>query len=292
MTAPGTGGRRTPGWPSAGTIVVGVIGDPIAHSLSPLLHNTAFEHLGLDWVSLGFRVLAGDGPAAVAAVRALGLAGLSVTMPHKVAVAELVDERTAIAQRLGAVNCVVNRNGRLVGTNTDGQGFVESLVRETGFDPAGKRCVVIGAGGAARAVVLALSDAGTSEIVVVARRPEAAAAAASLATRGRVGSARDAPEADLVVNATPVGMVGEGSGTQTPVVPAEALGQGQVVVDLVYEPAETEWMAGAARKGAVVLGGLGMLVHQAAAQLALWTGLDPPVPAMWEAASAARSGRA
>ena len=87
-------------------------------------------------------------------------------------------------------------------------------------------------------------------------------------------------------------MVGEGSGTQTPVVPAEALGQGQVVVDLVYEPAETEWMAGAARKGAVVLGGLGMLVHQAAAQLALWTGLDPPVPAMWEVASAARSGRA
>jgi shikimate dehydrogenase len=141
-------------------------------------------------------------------------------------------------------------------------------------------------------VVVALSDAGISEIVVGARRPEAAAAAASLAVRGRVGSARDAPEADLVVNATPVGMAGEGSGIQIPVVPAEVLGRGQVVVDLIYEPAETEWMAGAANRGAVVLGGLGMLVHQAAAQLALWTGLDPPVVAMWEAASSAQSARA
>jgi shikimate dehydrogenase len=153
--------------------------------------------------------------------------------------------------------------------------------------------VVIGAGGAGRAVVLALAEAGAADIVVVARRPEAAAAAALLAdAAGRVGSARDAPEADLVVNATPVGMEGETSANRTPVVPAEALTSGQVVVDLVYEPAETEWMAGAARKGAVVLGGLGMLVHQAAAQLALWTGLDPPIEAMWEAASAARARRA
>jgi len=292
MTGSGTGGPRGPGWPSAASTVVGVIGDPVAHSLSPLLHNTAFEHLGLDWVSLGFRVPAGAAPAALAGVRGLGLAGLSVTMPHKAVVAELVDERTPIAQRLGAVNCVVNRDGHLVGTNTDGQGFVESLVRGTGLDPAGKRAVVVGAGGAARAVVVALSDAGISEIVVVARRPEAAAAAASLAVRGRVGSARDAPEADLVVNATPIGMAGNGSGIQIPVVPAEALGRGQVVVDLIYEPAETEWMAGAAQRGAVVLGGLGMLVHQAAAQLALWTGLDPPVVSMWEAASSARSERA
>jgi shikimate dehydrogenase len=214
-------------------------------------------------------------------------------MPHKAVVADHVDERTPVAQRLGAVNCVINRGGRLVGANTDGQGFVQALIRGTGFDTAGKRCVVIGAGGAARAIVLALREAEASEIVVVARRPEAAAEAALLAdTAGRAGSARDAPEADLVVNATPVGMAGTDSGSRIPVVPAEALVSGQVVVDLVYEPAETEWMAGAARKGAIVLGGLGMLVHQAAAQLALWTGLDPPIEAMWEAASAARDGRA
>jgi len=269
------------------------MGDPIRHSLSPLLYNAAFSLLGLDWVMVAFPVPAGSAKEAVEALVPLGIAGLSVTMPHKAAVAELVDERSPIAQRLGAVNSVVVRDGRLVGTNTDGQGFVEALVRGTGFGPAGKRCVVIGAGGAARAVVLALAEAGASEIVVVARRPDAAAAAASLAdARGRVGSARDAPEADLVVNATPVGMVGDGSGSHTPVVPAEALGRGQVVVDIVYEPAETEWMAGAARRGAVVLGGLGMLVHQAAGQLALWTGLEPPVEAMWEAALAARAGRA
>jgi shikimate dehydrogenase len=141
--------------------------------------------------------------------------------------------------------------------------------------------------------VLALAESGAAEIVVVARKPEAAAAAATLAgSAGRVGSARDAPGTDLIVNATPVGMVGDGTVTHTPVVPAEALVEGQVVVDLVYEPAETEWMAGAARQGAVVLGGLGMLVHQAAAQLKLWTGLDPPVEAMWLAAEAARSGGA
>jgi shikimate dehydrogenase len=257
------------------------------------LYNAAFSLLGLDWVMVAFPVPAGSAKEAVAALVPLGIAGLSVTMPHKAAVAELVDERSPIAQRLGAVNSVVVRDGRLVGTNTDGQGFVEALVRGTGFEPAGKRCVVIGAGGAGRAVVLALAEAGASEIVVVARRPDAAAAAASLAdARGRVGSARDAPEADLVVNATPVGMVGHASGNHTPVVPAEVLGHGQVVVDIVYEPAETEWMAGAVRRGAVVLGGLGMLVHQAAQQLAGWTGLEVPVEAMWKAALAARAGRA
>jgi shikimate dehydrogenase len=294
MNASGiTGARGSGGWPSAGSTVVGVIGDPIAHSLSPLLHNTAFAHLGLDWVSVGFRVPAGSASAALAGARALGLAGLSVTMPHKAAAAESVDDRTPIAQRLGAVNCVANHDGRLIGTNTDGQGFMEALARGTGFEPAAKTCVVIGAGGAARAVVLALAEAGAAEIVVVARRPEAAAEAAALAdSRGRVGSARDAPGTDLVVNATPVGMIGDGSATHTPVVPAEALGPGQVVVDLVYEPAETEWMARAARQGAVVLGGLGMLVHQAAAQLSLWTGLEPPLEAMWEAAEVARAGRA
>jgi shikimate dehydrogenase len=268
------------------------MGDPVGHSLSPLLHNTAFALLGLDWVSVGFAVPEGGASNALAGLVALGIAGTSVTMPHKSAVAELVDERTSIAERLGAVNCVINRDGHLVGTNTDGQGFMESLTRGTGFHPDGKRCVVIGAGGAARAVVVALTEAGASEIVVVARRPDPAIAAAGLAEgRGRVGSARDAPDADLVVNATPVGMVGDGSVTHIPVVSAESLGRGQVVVDLIYEPAETEWMAAATRSGATVLGGLGMLVHQAAAQLALWTGMDPPVEAMWAAADAARATR-
>jgi len=280
VTLPG----GSPGtWPSGATVLVGVMGDPIRHSLSPLLHNSAFAALGLDWVSVAFPVPEGRAKEAVEAVGPLGIAGLSVTMPHKAAVAELVDAHTPVAHRLGAVNCVVNRDGGLLGANTDGVGFTESLARGVGFSGAGKRCVVVGAGGAARAVVLALSEADAAEVVVVARRTEAGLATAALAgERGRVGSARDVRGADLVVNATPVGMPGRG----TPLVPAEALGPGQVVVDLVYQPAETEWMRAAAARGAVVLGGLGMLVHQAAAALTLWTGVEAPVEAMWEAVTA------
>jgi len=262
------------------------MGDPIRHSLSPLLHNSAFAALGLDWVSVAFPVPAGAAGPALAALGPMGIAGLSVTMPHKAAVAALVDERTPIAQRLEAVNCVTNSNGRLIGTNTDGAGFIESLRRGAEFDPAGANCVVVGAGGAARAVVCALADAGAAGVTVVARRKEAAAAAASLAgERGSVGSADDAADADLVVDATPAGMVGGGG----PLVPAEVLRPGQVVVDLVYEPAETEWMHAAAARGAVVVGGLGMLVHQAAEALRLWTGVEPPLEAMWQAAALARS---
>ncbi len=276
-------GPRASGWPSAASTLVGVMGDPVRHSLSPFLHNTAFAALGLDWVSVGFPVPEGRAAEAVAALVPFGIAGVSVTMPHKRVVAELVDECTEVARRLDAVNCVINRDGHLVGDNTDGRGFVEALRRGAGMDPAGKRCVVVGAGGAARAVVLALSEAAASEVIVVARRPDAAVAAASLAEGvGRVGSAREAPECDLIVNATPIGMVGDQS-KETPVVPAEALGPGQVVVDLIYDPAETAWMGAAARRGATVLGGIGMLVHQAAAQLERWTGLEPPVDAMWAA---------
>jgi shikimate dehydrogenase len=276
---------RAGDWPSAATTVVGVMGDPVRHSLSPLLHNSAFAALGLDWVSVGFPVPAGAAPAALAALVPLGVAGVSVTMPHKQAVAGLVDELTPIAARLDAVNCVVARAGRLVGTNTDGEGFVASLARGAGFDPAGRRCVVLGAGGAARAVVLALAEAGASEVAVVARRPEAAAEAAGLAGQaGTVADPATAADAELIVNATPVGMVDDGP----PLVPAAALSGRHLVVDLVYEPAETPWMREARRRGATVLGGLGMLVHQAAAQLALWTGLEPPVAAMWEATRSAR----
>jgi shikimate dehydrogenase len=277
---------RDGSWPSATTTLVGVIGDPVRHSLSPLLHNTAFAALGLDWVSVAFPVPDGAAGQAVGALTALGIAGLSVTMPHKAAVARLLDELTPVARRLGAVNCIVNRDGTLTGANTDGDGFLAALARSTGFDPAGRRCLVVGAGGAARAVVLALAEAGAAEVVVVARRAEAALEAAAMAgDRGRAGSARDAPEADLVVDATPVGMAGGNGGV--PSVPAGVLVAGQVAVDLVYAPAETPWVQEAAARGVRAVGGLGMLVHQAAGQLELWTGRPAPLEAMWSAAEAA-----
>jgi len=270
---------------SAATRVVGVMGDPVAHSLSPLLHNAAFATLGVDWVSVGFPVPDGHAAAAVAGLRALGIAGLSVTMPHKAAVAAVMDRLTPVAESLGAVNCIARDGDALVGDNTDGAGFLASLRRGAGFDPAGRRAVVIGAGGAARAVVLALADAGAAEVVVVNRSPDRAAAAAAVAgDRGRVGTPDDTDGADLVVNATPAGMGGTATATVAPLVDADRLGPDQVAADLVYHPLVTPWLSRAAEQGATVVGGLGMLVHQAAVQLERWTGQPAPVEAMWEAA--------
>ncbi|MGH8981867.1 MAG: shikimate dehydrogenase family protein, partial [Acidimicrobiales bacterium] len=140
--------RIDPDRPSAGSPVVGVIGYPVAHSLSPLLHHAAFGALGLDWVSVGFAVEPGQLEEALAGVRGLGLRGVSVTMPHKGRAAELVDRLSGPAATLGAVNCITRDAGELVGHNTDGEGFLASLRRGVGFDPAGRRCVVFGARGA------------------------------------------------------------------------------------------------------------------------------------------------
>jgi shikimate dehydrogenase len=275
--------------------VVGVIGSPVRHSLSPVLHNAAFAALDLNWVSLAFEVAPGRAAAALDGARALGLAGLSVTMPHKAEVAALVDTGTEVAARLGAVNCVINHEGLLQGANTDGQGFLASLERAAGFEPAGKRCLVIGAGGAARAVAYALGEAGAAEVVVVNRTPARAAEVAALAgVAGRALAEADvaqteveAAQADLVVNATPVGMAGAGpaDAAEQWLVPPVLLHAGQVVTDLVYAPRRTAWLVAAADAGATTVGGLGMLVHQAAAQVELWTGQEAPVDVMWRAAT-------
>ena len=260
----------------------------MAHSLSPLLHNTAFAELGLDWVSVGFRVPAGQTAAALAGARTLGLRGLSVTMPHKDEAASLVARLSPLAARLGAVNCVVAEGDGWRGENTDGAGLVAALRRRHRFDPSGRRCLVVGAGGAARAVIAALADAGAADVVVMNRTAERGRTALSLAgAAGRTGGPEDVPTCDLVVNATPVGMAGAGpsTGRGTPPWPLDPalLHPGQVVVDLIYHPAETAWLAAARDQGASVSNGLGMLVHQAAIQLEAWTGTDPPIEAMWRA---------
>jgi shikimate dehydrogenase len=267
--------------------VVGVIGDPVAHSLSPRLHNAAFDALGLDWVSVAFPVRAGMTAAALAGMRALEIAGLSVTMPHKEAAFEAVDEVTEVARRLGAVNCVTRRDGALVGDSTDGAGFLAALRRAAGFDPRGRRCLVIGAGGAARAVIVALADSGAEEVAVVNRTAVRAEKAAALAgPAGRVASGEDVAQADLVVQATPLGMAGgNGADDALPVDPS-ALHPGQVVVDLVYNPLETPLLAAARAAGADAVTGLGTLVHQAALALERWTGLAVPVEVMWAAVEA------
>lgn len=230
---------------------------------------------------LAFEVAGGEGAAAVASMRALGIEGLSVTMPHKDAVASAVDELSPAAEAVGAVNTVVCTAGKLVGENTDGDGFLDAIVSDEGFDPAGRRCVVFGAGGAARAVIRALAGAGAAEVVVVNRDPDRGRRAAEIAPPiSRSGLAADAAKADLVVNATSLGM---DAGDPLPVDPS-LLGPGQLVVDLVYYPLVTPLLESARASGATAVNGLGMLLHQAAHAFRLWTAEDPPLEVMSAAA--------
>ena len=268
---------------TGGTRLAGVIGWPVRHSRSPAIHDAAFAATGLDWTCVALPVRPGRAADAIVGMDALGLEGLSVTMPHKGAVAAVLDRLSADAVALGAVNCVARDGQELVGHNTDGAGLVDSLRVDEGVDPAGMRCVVVGAGGAARAVVRALARAEAASVVVVNRHPDRAASAAALAgPSGRVGDADDLRTAELVVHATPVGM------HDVPGTPFDPrlCQDGVVLVDLVYHPEQTALLAAASALGHRTVGGIGMLVHQAAGAFRLWTGTDAPVAVM---AAAARS---
>lgn len=274
---------------TATTRVAGVIGSPIRHSLSPVIHNAAFADGGLDWIYAAFEVQPGAAAAALDAMRSLGIAGLSVTMPHKDEVASAVDVLDIAAAALHSVNTVVLQpDGRLAGHNTDGAGFVASLL-ESGVNPAGMTVAVLGAGGAARSVIDALSRVGTDRLVVVNRSFDRAARAVELGgARASVGEMADLARVDLVVNATSIGM-----GTHESPCDVGLLHSAQVVADLVYHPLETTLLRAARECGAVAIDGLGMLVHQAVLQQRLWTGISPN-PAVMRAAAehelAARHG--
>ena len=267
------------------TTVAGIIGDPVAHSRSPAIHNAAYAALGLDWVYVAFRVAPGTVRAALRGLAALHGAGCNVTMPHKREAAEACDELAATADTLGVVNTVVVRDGRLVGDSTDGGGFLDAA-REDGVDLAAAAVLVLGAGGAARAIVDALGGR-TARLRVAARRPDAAAAAAALAPGSEpvpFAALDDAVTAsDVVVNATPLGMHGE-----APPFDTDRLTAHHVVLDTVYAPPETPLLAAAAARGARAINGLGLLVHQAARTFGLLTGREAPVEVMW---AAARHGR-
>jgi shikimate dehydrogenase len=260
--------------------VAAVIGSPVRHSLSPALHNAAFAAAGVPWAYVAFEVAPGAARAALDAVRTLGLGGLSVTMPHKDDVADAVDELDAGAAALHSVNCVVPLpDGRLRGCSTDGDGFVASM-REAGHDPAGQRVVVVGAGGAGRAVIDALARAGAAEVVVLNRSRDRAVDAARLAgAAGRVGVDDDIATADIVVNATSIGL-----GTDDVAIAPSLLRARHVVADLVYHPLDTGLLRAARALGAATVDGLGMLVHQAVLQQQLWLGNDPS-PAVMRAAA-------
>ncbi|MEX2626886.1 MAG: shikimate dehydrogenase [Ilumatobacteraceae bacterium] len=264
---------------TARTRVAAVIGSPVRHSLSPAIHQAAFEAGGLDWTFVAFEVAPGHAAEAVRAARTLGLGGLAVTTPHKEDVAVAVDEVDPAAAALGSVNTVVVRaDGTTFGASTDGDGFVDWL-RAAGHDPLDMRVVVLGAGAAARSVIDALDRAGVADIAVVNRSEDAAVRAAALARRAHVAAPSAVTAADLVVNATSVGMGDDA----LPLDPA-LLRASHVVADLVYHPLDTALLRAARAAGAATVDGLGMLVHQAALQQQLWTGTYPDVAALRAAA--------
>lgn len=270
------------------TRVVGVIGWPVRHSLSPAMQNAAIAQLGLNWIYVPFEVSPTRLPEAIEGMRALGIVGLNVTVPHKEGVADLVDELGETARALGAANTVRNQDGRLIGYNTDGDGFLRSL-READETIAGKRVVLLGAGGSARSVAYAVARNGCASLAVVnrtvARAQELAARigeltgaaieAVDLASGRSQECVRDA---QVIIDSTPQGM--HPNCDVEPVVPAEWLSEGQLVCDLVYIPRDTCLLQAARRRGARTLDGTGMLVHQGAIALELWTGAAAPVETM------------
>ncbi|HZX55924.1 MAG TPA: shikimate dehydrogenase [Ilumatobacteraceae bacterium] len=265
---------------SGSTRLAAVIGSPVRHSLSPALHNAGFAATGVDWVYAAFEVEAGRAGGALDAMRVLGLGGLSVTMPHKEDVARLVDELDPAAAALCSVNTVVPiGDGRLRGYSTDGAGFVAALAGND-VDLIDKTVCVLGAGGAARAIVDALSRAGAASIKVVNRSADRAEMAASLAAGiAVVGSQQDVADCDIVVNATSVGM-----GSSEMPCDASMLRRDQVVADIVYHPRTTALLEAARQVGARTVEGLAMLVHQAVVQQRLWTGASPDPAVLWAAA--------
>ena len=269
-----------------------LIGSPVEHSLSPVIHQAAFDAAGADWTYLAFDVAEGAASGALDAMRVLGIAGLSVTMPHKRDAADAVDRLEPAARALRSVNTVWWDDDELVGSSTDGAGFVASLA-DAGVDVADARVAVIGAGGAARSVVDALGRAGAIDITVLNRTREHAESAASLASAASVGIPSDVPRADIVVNATNVGMgvAPEAAGDGDLACEQALLRPEQVVVDLVYHPLRTAWLLAAEEVGARTVDGLGMLIHQAALQQERWLGVRPDVGVMRAAAEAALAGR-
>lgn len=260
------------------TRVTGIIGWPVAHSLSPAMHNAAFRSLALNWIYAAFPVAPEDVAAAVRGFAAAGLAGLNVTIPHKRAVIALASSSSDAVSAIGAANTLIpDGDGGFRCDNTDAEGFLRSLDEAGTPDVAGADVLVIGGGGAARAVTWALRGRGA--LIAVGNRTGARAAelgdVAVPFTADALNAA--AARASLVVNATSLGLEGD----KVPdALPLSGIGEGQTVCDLVYRVGGTPWLTACAARGARTVDGLGMLLHQGAAAFEHWTGLGAPVDAM------------
>ena len=277
-------------WITGHTQLTGLLGSPVAHSLSPRMHNTAFRLLGLDYVYLCFEVTEKTLPEAVNGLKACGIRGFNLTMPNKNRMLDLLDECTPAARLVGAVNTVLQENGRLIGYNTDGVGFLRSL-REAGTDIRGKKVVLLGAGGAASAIAAQAALDGAAELTVFLRpnsrfyeRTERLAASLNQETAcstcccdiGDAAYLRGLLEtADVLVNATPVGMEPE---TDQCLIPDQSwLPSSLTVADIIYHPRKTKLLELAEQAGCRICPGLGMLLYQGAEAFRIWTGKEMPV---------------
>ncbi|RIK10185.1 MAG: shikimate dehydrogenase [Acidobacteria bacterium] len=293
------GGGGTP-WPSGTTRLAGVMGADASSSLSPAIHNAAYQSIDADWVYVAFPVPPGGAGAAIAGMRALGIAGLSVTIPHKVEVIAHLDRLTETATVVGAVNTISWDSGELVGDNTDVAGLIEGLEAAAGIPIAGRKVLILGAGGAARAAAWGAATSGARSVEIVARRTEAAASIArdlteaasersiaigEIAPVGAEDIRSAAGEAELIISATPQ------LGPDDELVDCRWFGGQSFIYDLVYQPTETALVKSARRAGISAESGLGMLIAQAAIQVEIWTGHSPPRATMEAAATAALAER-
>lgn len=271
------------------TAVMAVIGDPIRHSKSPLMHNAALAACEWNGVYTAFHVLPERLGEAIAGMRALGIRGMNVTIPHKEHVIPFLDEIDDHARMIGAVNTIVNDKGRLIGYNTDGPGYVRSLIEETGIDLRATRVLLIGAGGAARGLAYALLHGGVKQLIIANRTPERAERIVEeLHMMGSIEAAAlidgmpqvDPEQVDVIINTTSLGMhphVDDMSIQASYIMPH------MIISDIIYNPLETKLLAAAQAAGARTHSGLGMFVYQGAIAFELWTGKEAPVNVMREA---------
>lgn len=265
--------------------IYGVIGYPVAHSMSPLMHNREFQALQLDHYYTAFSIHPDDLEKAIESVRLLQINGLNVTIPHKVKVMEYLDEIDEEARLIGAVNTIINRDGLLIGTNTDGEGYLRSLLPIVDTLHS-KNVILIGAGGAARAIATTLARHGVQTLDVANRTVAKAEALVKHINRfagGKALSLSDAEERlsyyDIIINTTSVGM---SPNVEESPIRLDHLKTGAVVSDLIYNPLKTKLLKQAEAKGAIIHNGVGMFVHQGALAFQKWTGIEPNIERMMD----------
>ena len=269
--------------------LTGVFGDPVDDNPTIVLEEAGYQALDLNYRYLTIKVLPEDLQCAIDAVKAMHFRGINLTMPHKIKVIPMLDELSEAAQIIGAVNTVINDDGKLIGENTDGKGFTSSLMSK-GVELAGKKIMILGAGGAARAIAVECALCGAKEVLIASRRAEPGMELSEL-IRTKTKAASDyiawtgtlkVPEGtDILINATPVGFAPNRD--EKPDIDYGTIHEGMIASDVVFDPVQTQFLKAAAEKGARTFTGIGMLVQQGALNFTYWTGEEAPVDVMYEA---------